>query len=103
MVATTPRSDGDAPTVKPTVDIGPVNVMGARRASRARVLWAEGTLYIVHTASRIEKVETAEPTREATGVWRAQSESGLISFTRRGCPSCGYRLGRIPLEQILAD
>lgn len=87
--------------MKPTVDMGPVNVMGAVRASRARVLWAEGTLYIVHTASRIEKVETAEPVLEGQ-VWRAQSESGLISFTRRGCPSCGYRLGRIPTDQILA-
>jgi hypothetical protein len=100
MVDTTSRSHSDAPAV--TIDIGPVNVMGAIRASRARVLWSEGTLYVVHSANRIDKIETTEPTREATGVWRAQSESGLISFTRKGCPSCGYRLGRIPTEQILA-
>jgi hypothetical protein len=101
MVDTTPRSHSDAPTVK--VDIGPVNVMGAIRASRARVLWSEGTLYVVHSANRIDKIETAEPTREATGVWRAQSESGLISFTRKGCPTCNYRLGRIPIDQIVTE
>lgn len=85
-----------------SVDIGPVMVTGAVRASRARVLWSEGTLYVVHSASRIQKITTEEPVLEGQ-VWRAQSESGLISFTRKGCPACGYQLGRIPVEQILAS
>lgn len=86
--------------MKPAVDIGPVNVLGAMRASRARVLWADGILYVVHSASRIEKLATSQPVLEGQ-VWRAQSETGLVSFSRRGCPACGYKLGRIPVDQIL--
>lgn len=84
------------------IDVGPVNVTGVVRASRARVLWSDGTLFIVHSASRIQKIETDQPVLEGQ-VWRAQSEGGLISFTRKGCPACGYQLGRIPAEQILAS
>jgi hypothetical protein len=88
--------------MSPTVDIGPVKVLGARHANRARVLWADGVLYIVHSANRVEKVATEEPYREATGTWRAQSDAGLISFTRKGCPTCNYHLGKIPVESIVA-
>jgi hypothetical protein len=76
-----------------SVDIGPVNVRGAVRARHARVLWSDGTLYILSKRQgRIERqtIATTEPTKPDTpnGYWRATSDVGQsISFTRRGCGS----------------
>ena len=73
------------------IDVGPVNVRGAIRARYARVVWTDGTLYILsRRAGRIERqtVATNTPTTPASpnGYYRAITDEGLsISWTRRGC------------------
>lgn len=73
------------------LDLGPVNVRGALRARFARVIWSDGTLYVLHRrAGRIERqtIATSEPTRpeQAHGYYRAVTDEGQsISWTRRGC------------------
>lgn len=73
------------------IDTGPVNVRGAIRARYARVLYQDGTLYVVARRSgRItrETVQCSEPTPPETrdGNWRAVTDDGQsISFTRKGC------------------
>ena len=91
-----------------TLDTGPVNVRGLIRARYARVIWNDGTLYVLarDTAGKfhLQSIAVAEyPTRPETanGYWVAQAEGGTVSFTRRGCATCGgkYR----PLKQVSLD
>ena len=73
-----------------TLDIGPVMVRGALRARYARVIWADGILYVVsRRQGRIERqtVTASEPVKPSSprGYWRAESDAGLVSFTSKGC------------------
>lgn len=74
-----------------TIDIGPVNVRGPIKARYARVVWTDGTLYVLsRRAGRIvrETIATSEPSIPDTpqGYYRAITDDGKsISFTRRGC------------------
>jgi hypothetical protein len=84
-----------------TLDVGPVHVFGATRAHRGRVVWHEGTLHVVHTLNRIERLTTSEPVKRGD-TWVTTTEDGhRISFTRRGCSGCGWRLGSLSLESII--
>ena len=73
------------------IDVGPVNVRGAARARYARVVWSDGTLYILsRRAGRITRqtVATTEPSTpdSPNGYYRAVTDEGeSISWTRRGC------------------
>lgn len=76
--------------VSVSLDIGPVHVRGAVRARYARVIWADGTLYVVsRRAGRIERqtIATTEPVKPktASGFWRAESDAGMVSFSSKGC------------------
>lgn len=73
------------------LDFGPVMIRGAIRARYARIVWADGTLYIVsRRQGRIHRqtLKTSEPERPSTpnGYWRMKTDDGQsISATRRGC------------------
>lgn len=92
------------------LDIGPVNVRGALRARSSRVVWADGTLYVVSRNGEgfvLQTLPTDQPVAPPNhrGYWRAQSEQGQVSFTRHGCPTCGgvyTKLRVIPLESIFS-
>lgn len=66
-------------------------VRGAIRARFARVIWSDGTLYVVsRRQGKIDRqtVAATEPTPPPNpqGYWRAVTDEGLsISFTRKGC------------------
>jgi hypothetical protein len=73
-----------------TLDIGPVHVTGALRARFARVIWRDGTLYVVaNRRNRIERqtLETDQPQEPPTrdGQWIARSELGAVRWSRKGC------------------
>lgn len=74
-----------------TVDVGPVMVRGLVHARYARVVWADGTLYVVsRRQGRVHRqtLETSEPVKPPSprGYWRAITDEGQsISWTRRGC------------------
>lgn len=74
-----------------TIDAGPVNVRGAILARYARVVYQDGTLYVVsRKAGRITRqtVACSEPSipDAPNGYYRAVTDEGRsISFTRRGC------------------
>lgn len=74
-----------------TLDIGPVMIRGAVTARHARMVWTDGTMYIVYRRQgRIERktIATSEPVPPPThnGYWRATTDEGQsISATRRGC------------------
>lgn len=74
-----------------SVDIGPVNVRGALEARYARVIWQDGTLYILaRRGGRLHRqtITTSEPVAPPTtnGNWKAITDVGQsISWTRRGC------------------
>ncbi len=60
------------------------------RARNARVIWDDGTLYVAsRRAGRmsVQSLPTSEPVRPASpqGYWRAESDTGLVSFTSKGC------------------
>lgn len=93
------------------LDIGPVNVRGVIRAQYARILWAEGTLYVVTrngSGFNVQTVQTSQPVApdNPKGYWRAESDEGSVSFTQRGCPTCGGRyrpLSSLKREAIFSD
>jgi hypothetical protein len=66
-------------------------VRGAIRARFARIVWTDGTLYIVsRRQGRIERQAIAtsepEPPKTRDGYWRFETDDGQkISATRRGC------------------
>lgn len=74
-----------------TLDIGPVMVKGAIRARHARVVWHEGTVYVLsRRAGKIERqtVAASEPTPpdHPNGFWRSITDEGQsLSWTARGC------------------
>lgn len=74
-----------------TYDVGPVNVRGAIQARYARVVWRDGTLYVLaRRAGRVvrQTVATSEPQPPDTrnGYYRAVTDVGeSIAWTRRGC------------------
>lgn len=84
--------------------MGPVNVTGVMRANRARVIYEDGRLFIFQTATRHAVFETYSPVGDNNGSFSAELRdgSGEVTFTRHGCSTCGYSLGRIPKEQLLA-
>ena len=84
------------------VDVGPVNLTGGVRGQRVRIVWADGTLHVVRSRDRIDRFETSEPVQEGEN-WRMSTPDGKTVFaSRRGCSSCGYRLGGIAQADILA-
>lgn len=92
-----------------TLDVGPVNVTGRVRARRSRVLWADGTLYVMQAENNVRSFPVPdEPVLDDQGVWTAVvAGDGVdagkhIHFTRKGCPTCGYRLARFPQTKVLA-
>lgn len=93
-------------------NVGPAHVRGVIKGRWSRVVWSDGTLYVLvpnggsftrHT------LETSAPVRPSTsnGYWRAEGESGSVSFTQRGCGTCGpnpYKLAGlagITIENII--
>jgi hypothetical protein len=84
------------------LDIGPANVSGAITARRARVMWKDGTLYVFKTPTSWVLRETSEPVllsgNGATSTYQADD----VEFTRRGCATCGWQLGRHSALDLLA-
>jgi hypothetical protein len=92
----------DQPTGAPTIDVSPVQVSGPMRAVKARVIWADGKLYVARGSRDVTVFEVPEPpaqTDPRRGVW--QTPEGL-KFYRRGCSSCGYTLNRVPAADLMA-
>jgi len=83
-------------------DQGPMNVTGAITARRARVIWKDGNLYVFTTPKNPQVMPTTEPVLNGDGYSVSTPEDGTISFTRKGCSTCGWTLGKITAEQLLA-
>lgn len=83
-------------------DKGPMNVSGAITARRARVMWKEGTLYVFTTPKTAQVLETSEPVLSGEDWTVTTLEGDTVSFTRRGCPTCGWGLGRYSAPDLLA-
>lgn len=82
---------------------------GAVRGHRCRVVITGQTMHVVHSPTKIEKVALtgeleADEVRGGRGylAWTVLTEKGLVLMTNRGCPTCNYRLGSVPLSKILA-
>jgi hypothetical protein len=76
------------------LDIGPCEVRGAMRASRARVMYdpSTGTLYVVQNVDKVRKFTTAAPVL-SQDKYKAIGPDAEVSFFRRGC-TCSYALKR---------
>lgn len=72
------------------LDQGPVNIRGAVRGSRARVVYKDGTLLCVLGEKRIRTFHNVDAPVESRGVWTAHTTEGDVQWTRRGCSSCGW-------------
>jgi hypothetical protein len=74
-------------------------------AGRLFVLSPDGTNHILHTFDAPE-APTAPNVRN--GWWRVDTDAGPVTFTARGCGTCGtnpYKtagLGRVSTEDIVA-
>lgn len=83
-------------------DQGPMNVSGAITARRARVIHTDGTLYVFTTPTSAQVVLTTDPAQSGEE-WTVETMDGEeISFTRRGCSSCGWGLGRYSAPDLLS-
>lgn len=82
------------------VDLSPVNVSGPVRASRARVIWEAGKLYIAKSKTDVTVYDAEKPERDSpsSSTWR----TGEFVFHKRGCSSCGYALGRYKARELMA-
>jgi hypothetical protein len=73
------------------LDIGPVMIRGVINARHARIVWTEGTLYVIaNRQGRVQRQAIAtsepEPPKTTNGYWRMTTDEGQsISATRRGC------------------
>jgi hypothetical protein len=71
------------------------------------VIWADGTLYVVQASNNIRSFPVPEEPTNTNGDWHAviggdDLDAGQhISFTRKGCPSCGYTLNKLKLARIV--
>ena len=66
-------------------DVGPVNVTGAARGHKARVVWHDGVLHVVHTAERVARYQTTAPVVDGH-YWVFKTDEGkTIMATKRGC------------------
>lgn len=83
-------------------DQGPVNVAGAARGSRGRVLWRNGTLFVAFSATRVNAYSCPEEPTKTGEEWKAQTSAGEVRFTRRGCSSCGFSLGRLNPQRLIS-
>jgi ribosomal protein S27AE len=91
------------------IDTGPVNVRGLITARFARVIHDGTTLYVVAKDGAGLTRQTAvcpEPVKpaQAQGWWRTETDEGSISFSRRGCATCGGKynaLRSIPRQSII--
>lgn len=88
-------SDGNR--MRPDLDIGPCWVKGSLVAKKSRVMWEDGTLYVVRTPQDVVSVECSERPRQERGQaqpYIAHTRTGEIRFQRGGC-ACAYRLGDV--------
>lgn len=92
------------------LDLGPVNVRGVISARQARIVWADGTLYVLSRSQSgvtRQTVATSQPVEPSvpSGYWRAETtDGGFVSWTRKGCSSCGGRyptLARFSRQEII--
>lgn len=81
--------------------MSPVRTVGAHRHSRARILWIDGTLYLVTSTGKVTSWVTAEPVRDVVG-WAVTLPGGeQLRWSRSGC-SCQNPAKRLTVEQIVA-
>ena len=67
------------------LDVGPVNVSGAARGRKARVVWHDGILRVVHSAERIDTHRTTAPVTQGE-YWVFKTDEGkTITATKKGC------------------
>lgn len=99
------------------LDVGPVRVSGRLKGNRARVIWDPkpgveingrpfGRLYVCLAANNVRAFDAAEPTYDGE-VWTTHTLEGVdatfhIEWTRKGCPACGWQLGRLKANRIIA-
>ena len=85
-----------------TVDIAPadVRVNGNLVATKARVFWVDGHLYVARSSTNVTRYELAEaPEKGRDGLYRVDSLG--MSFRKNGCGTCGYVLGRVPRLRLM--
>jgi hypothetical protein len=71
--------------VTDVLDVGPVNVTGAVRGQRVRIVWADGTLHVVRSAARIDRFPMGAPVVDGH-YWRFRTDEGkTVMATKRGC------------------
>lgn len=89
-----------------TLDVSPVEVRGAVRGSKARVIYADGKLYVALNVNDVRVLEMEQPTETKASTqrrpWSGQWEGQGISFYRRGCATCGYTLNRHAAATLIA-
>lgn len=75
-------------------------------AKDVRVLWTEGTLYVVEQSGSVTTFSTPEPTKRG-GYWATTVGEETLTFVRPGCGSCRARVmksaaGQMSVEEIVA-
>lgn len=83
------------------LDVSPVEVRGPMRAVKARVIYADGKLYVARGSQDVTSYDVPEPTKTDPRRSQFAAENGL-TFYRRGCGSCGYSLRNVPVADLIA-
>lgn len=83
------------------LDGGPYNVYEGKRllASRARVIYEDGRLYVVRSSTAVKWWATEEPVAAGHESWTA----GPLKFTRKGCSTCGWQLKGLSKAQLILN
>ncbi|MBE3134534.1 MAG: hypothetical protein IMZ55_13775 [Acidobacteria bacterium] len=86
---------------KAFTDGGPFNVYEGKRliASRARVIYEDGKLYVVRSSTAVKSFDVPEPVAAGAETWTA----GPLKFTRRGCSTCGWQLKGLSRAQLILN
>lgn len=83
------------------LDVGPVHVYRGKRliASRARIIYEDGKLYVVRSSTAVAWFVTPEPVGTSVESWTA----GEFRFTRKGCSTCGWQLKGLSKAQLILN
>jgi hypothetical protein len=83
------------------VDSSPAEVRGpipGVRASRARVVWREGMLYVATASNKVRAYEAPDAPVLNGNMW----STGGWSWYRSRCGTCSFSLGQVPVSQLIA-
>jgi len=81
-------------------DVAASRVFGLVTARDARVVWADGVLYVARSPTDVAAFSSEKPPRRRSGVYEAQVGEAMIRIQPATCGSCKRRILASPVGQM---